>query len=136
MGHFNGDGKLEAVDVGADSNTGSTVLSVFLQTTLSVSPTLLNFGYVKVGTTSPALTSTVTNIGQKNVSIGTIKLVGVGSNYTESHNCGTSLVPGARCTITVTFTPKSNKILNALVRVNYSGAIGNQQAFPLTGVGY
>ncbi len=133
IGDFNDDGKLDVIAVGVDS-TGLTQVSVFLQSTLSVSPAFLSFGSVKVGTDSTQ-TSTLTNIGKTRLNLADIRVLRAGSSYSETNNCGSVLSPGSSCSITVTVSPKDRTIINASLDVAYSGGIGRLQSITLTGSG-
>jgi uncharacterized protein YuzB (UPF0349 family) len=135
IGDFNGDGKLDVISAGVD-DTGLTKVSVFLQSTLSVSPAFLPFGAVPVGTRAAPQTSTLTNVGNTTLTIAGIRLLHAGSNYSQSSDCGAALAPGASCTITVLFSPKAKTIINASLDVSYSGGIGRLQSITLTGSGY
>jgi hypothetical protein len=75
-----------------------------LGTLVELSPTLLDFGGVALGTTV-TLSSTLTNIGSTTVTINSIR---ANTDYTVSNNCGSSVAPGAMCTINVTFAPASS----------------------------
>jgi phospholipase C len=73
-------------------------------TSVSFSPGGLIFPSQKVGTSSPAKTVTmkVTNNSTVALALGTITASG---DFTETNSCGTSLAPGASCSVRVTFTP-------------------------------
>ena len=63
-------------------------------------------GEEPVGTSSPAYTVKVGNAGTVPIAIYSIGIAGGNpGEFTETNNCGSSLNPGARCTIEVTFTP-------------------------------
>lgn len=134
VGDFNGDGKLDVVDINTDENTGSEVLSVFLQSALSVSSFEVNFGTVKVGSSSPPQTVTLTNIGNSTLSIGPPNIIGGSSAFKGDSNCST-LTPGFSCTITGTFSPKFKGTFSAQVQVSYKGAVGSPQIIEIVGTG-
>ena len=69
---------------------------------LAVSPPSLDFGGQSMGTTSPALTLTVTNTGSGTATVASV--THADSQFGVTHNC-TSLAPAASCTIQVTFSP-------------------------------
>ena len=70
-----------------------------------VSPTSLQFGNVKVGTTSGTLTATLTNKGAVPFSVG-ISVTGTyASRFPQSNNCPANLPAGNSCAIGVTFHP-------------------------------
>lgn len=98
--------------------------------TLTYSSTLLTLGNQIVGTTSTGKSVTVTNAGTMNATITAIATTG---NFAQTNTCST-LIPGATCTITATFTPTAV--------VNYGGdltitsnATGSPQVVGLSGVG-
>ena len=131
VGDFNNDGLIDLVTAGPTT----TSLSVLLQATSVVSPTVLNFGKITVGQ-SATLTSTLNNIGSSTFSISRIALSGKNRNvFKESNTCGTSLAAGAGCTITITFKPVSAKSYGGVtVQISDSGADASQTIY-LQGTG-
>ena len=126
IGDFNNDGKLDAV-----TSNGS----LLIQTTVDLTPISLAFGSQNVGTKSTAQMATLTNVGTAALTIGTIGIKGTGSaDFTQANGCGSSLAPGASCTISVVFAPKSAGIFAASLIVNYEG-IGSPQSVALSGAG-
>jgi FG-GAP-like repeat/Abnormal spindle-like microcephaly-assoc'd, ASPM-SPD-2-Hydin len=105
-------------------------------TTLTVSPSQLNFGSQKVGTKSPPQHVTVTNTGSSAVSITGISLGGTyPSSYLEKNTFGSQLDPGATCAVSVSFAPGfTGEPQTALVMINGPGGAVWQQV-PLTGTG-
>ncbi len=96
-------------------------------TAISLSPTSLAFGTVAVGTTSAAKTITLTN------NLGTALTIGfsasgdyaaIGSGATP---CGSSLAGKAKCTMSVTFKPKSNGSINGAVTITYNSTFSPQE---------
>lgn len=103
---------------------------------VSLSPTSLDFGNQPTAATSGARTSTLTNSGTKALTISSITL-GTGTNYAQTNNCPISpatLAGGANCTISVTFTPKTNGTLTDEVEIT-SDAQGSPHKIALTGIG-
>jgi len=100
---------------------------------VGLSPTSLAFGSVPVGTTSGALSITVTNSGTANLNISAIS-----SNlgdYAESDNCvGNIVAPSGTCTISVIFTPAATGSRPGSLSIS-DNASGSPQAAPLTGSG-
>jgi FG-GAP-like repeat/Abnormal spindle-like microcephaly-assoc'd, ASPM-SPD-2-Hydin/FG-GAP repeat len=104
-------------------------------TTLTVSPSQLNFGSQKVGTKSAPQTVTVTNTGHTAVSVTGVSITGTDPyDYSEANTCGTQINPGATCTISVTFQPTSTGTRTATAEVNGPNGVV-WQAVPLTGTG-
>ena len=115
---------------------GAGVPQTFLAT---VSPSPLDFGHVIV-TTNSTLNLTVTNTG--NSAIGAISGIGTntspfsritgGSFPADAPNCGSSLAPGASCTVKVRFAPTAVGAATATVTVN--GTVPTVNTV-LTGIG-
>jgi hypothetical protein len=75
-------------------------------TFLAWAPRSMNLGNQKVGTSSLAHAVTLTNAGTTPISLFSIGMAGVNpGDFSQTNNCGPSLIPGASCTIQVTFTP-------------------------------
>jgi Abnormal spindle-like microcephaly-assoc'd, ASPM-SPD-2-Hydin len=72
-------------------------------TGLQVSPAAIDFGDVAITADGPTRTVTVNNSTSSPVSIEQIIVSGI--DFSEKHDCGLSLAPGAQCTIQVSFTP-------------------------------
>jgi phospholipase C len=70
---------------------------------VSLSDKNVDFGDVTVGTTSPPMTRTMTNTGDQTLEITSI--VVTSTDYAQSNTCGSTLVAGASCTLTITFSP-------------------------------
>ena len=73
-----------------------------VQPVASLSPVSLSFLAQPVNTTSAPQTVTLSNTGT-----GTLTLSGItlGGGFAQTNNCGGSVAPKKRCTISVTFTP-------------------------------
>ncbi|HEV2382476.1 MAG TPA: choice-of-anchor D domain-containing protein [Terriglobia bacterium] len=131
IGDFNRDGKLDFVTAGF----GQDVVSVFLQTAAQLSPTSLTFGDQSIGTTSPPQTVTLTNVGNSTMTISGVAVTGTNSgDFAQTNTCGTNLVAGASCAISVTFTPTVTGTRAASLSVTDS-AVGSPQTVSLTGTG-
>jgi Abnormal spindle-like microcephaly-assoc'd, ASPM-SPD-2-Hydin/Transmembrane protein 131-like N-terminal len=69
-------------------------------------PSVMDFGTIKVGESSKAKIATFSNTGTANVGITSIAVTGIdSSDYAQSNNCPGTLEPSQNCTINVTFTP-------------------------------
>ncbi len=77
-------------------------------TVMSISASSLNFGSQAVGTTSSALTVTLTNhSGVRAVPIYNARIDGGNFlSFAQTNTCGTSVAAGSSCSFSVTFTPK------------------------------
>lgn len=71
----------------------------------TVSPGSLTFGNQLVHTSSSAQTVTLSNTGDALLQINGISISQSFGDFAQSNNCGSSLAPGASCSIRVTFTP-------------------------------
>jgi len=69
---------------------------------VTVSPTTLNFGNVTLGASTTAPAVTLTN--NQNVALTNISIV-ASPPFSQVNTCGTSIAAGAKCKITVTFSP-------------------------------
>ena len=101
----------------------------------SLSPSSLAFGNVSVGSTSPSQPITLSNPGSALLNINSITLTGTNpTDFGQTNNCGTSVLPGGSCTITVTCTPASAASFSASVGVT-DNAAGSPQTASLTCTG-
>jgi hypothetical protein len=106
-------------------------------TEVKLSPTSLSFGAVKVGTTSPPQTVTVTNISTiNNLNFTTIGLGGTdpGDFLISSNTCPKSLAPGKNCKVGVEFKPTMTGARNATLLFTDDGG-GSPQKVALSGTG-
>ena len=111
------------------TGTGATT------TTVSLSSTSLSFGYVDVGVASTPQSATLTNTGVLPLTISSIAVTGTdASSFVFSNNCGTTLAPGAGCTIQGHFTPAAQGTLTASVTLTDSPA-NSPQTIALSGTG-
>ena len=101
-------------------------------TLVAVSPSALNFGTIKTSDRGTPLTVTVSNPGIAPAGIASVVLAGAKA-YRLTNPCPTSLTVGASCTLTVTFTPQTNKYYTGTLTVT-DGA-GIVQKVPITGTG-
>jgi hypothetical protein len=104
-------------------------------TTLTVSPSQLNFGSQKVGTKSPPKTVTVTNTGTTAVSVTGVSFTGSDpQDFVETNTCGSQINPGASCTISIHFDPILKGTRSAVAVINGPGGV-EWQGVQLTGTG-
>ncbi len=99
-GDFNGDHKTDLIVVDEVNGLITTLLNSGV---VSFSPTTpLNFKKQAVGTTSPPLMVSLTNTGSKALKIASMK---ASAEFGVTSTCGTSVAAGAKCSISVTFSP-------------------------------
>ena len=120
-----------------DNAAGSpqTVSLTGTGTVVELSPSRLNFGSQKVGTTSPPQTVTVTNTGSTALNMTGVGITGTDfGEFADTTTCGSTLGHGQSCTITVTFTPQHTGMRHASANVGDNGG-GSPQRVPLNGTG-
>jgi len=134
--------QLTALDLNANP-TGSTSV-VFLPTpssmvTLSVDS--INFGNPNVGTSTPAVAVTLSNISTNiNVGAGLLNISQIaiqGTNagdFALTDNCVSPLSPQASCVIEVTFTPTATGLRSAVLSITDDGGASPQKV-ALSGTG-
>jgi hypothetical protein len=99
----------------------------------NLSVTALDFGYSGIGVTSPPMTVTLQNIGEKALPISGV--TASADFATASSPCGASLAPNASCIIGVTFAPPSAGQFHGTLTISASDAFGSQQLVALSGTG-
>jgi hypothetical protein len=104
--------------------------------TVSLSPTSLSFGSITVGSTA-IQTLTIKNTGSVAVTFTTGGITLTGANaaaFSKTTTCGSSLVVGGSCSITLTFKPTAagSDVATLSIADNASGA---PQTVPLSGSG-
>ncbi|HKM46001.1 MAG TPA: choice-of-anchor D domain-containing protein [Terriglobales bacterium] len=100
------------------------------------SPATLAFPSQLLSTTSAPITETFTNAGQAALTISSITLGGTNSTdfSITTNTCSTSLAVGAKCTMTVTFTPSALGKRSATITV-IDDACGSPHVLALSGSG-
>jgi hypothetical protein len=126
---FNRDGKVDA----AITNPNSNDVIIMLNTgVVSFSPTApLVFKKQALGTTSPAQAVTLTNTGTAELKISKI---GASDQFGMTSTCGSTVATGAKCTISVTFSPKSKGLKPGTVTIDDS-ASSKPMVIELSGTG-
>ena len=129
-------GALTITDSDVTSPQTITLIGTGVQPAATLSPGSWNFGIVTRGSTGTPQTFTLTNTGTATLTINSIGLNGTnpGQFIITSRTCGTSLSPGANCTITVNFAPTRRGASTANLRVA-DNAPGSPQLAALTGTG-
>ncbi len=122
-------GQIQASYTGVGSPVSASVTGTGLAP-ITITPASAAFGSVNLGTTSPAQTLTLKN------NTTTTMPIAVSSSNTEfaETGCTTSLLAGASCTLSVTFTPSATAsgVQSGNISVAYTG-IGTPQSTSLTG---
>jgi Abnormal spindle-like microcephaly-assoc'd, ASPM-SPD-2-Hydin len=117
------------------SGTPQHVALSGIGTTAKLSPTSVNFGTVAIGVTSSSKIVTLTNIGTNTLTINGISISGTNlGDFSQTHNCVSSLSAGATCSIYVRFKPTTAGTRTAALNVSDSGA-GSPQKVSLIGLG-
>jgi len=98
---------------------------------VNLSVSTLTFANQAVGTTSAAQAVTLTNTGNAVLTIGAIVAT---SDFTQNHDCGTSVAAAASCNINVTFTPTATGNRTGSLTIN-SDAPGSPHTVALSGPG-
>ena len=75
------------------------------QPLVSVTPTSLHFGTQAVNTSSSTQVVTITSVGTLPVTISSIYSYAGEPEFAQTNNCPASLLPGASCSVAVTFSP-------------------------------
>ncbi len=89
------------------------------------------FGSAAVGTTTAAMTVTVSNVGAAALNISGIT---ASKDFTETNNCGSSLAPGKNCQVMVKFAPTVAGLIDGSVSIA-DNASDTPQVISLTGTG-
>ncbi len=85
-----------------------------------LTPAMINFGRVTVGSTSAVQIATLGNTGGVPQGISSFGFFGPNaSSFSETNTCGASLAAGASCTISITCTPSTAGALSANLGANF-----------------
>ena len=125
---------LKVTDNAPGSPQSVNLTATVINPQASFSTGLLRFGMHGVGTSSQSPV-VLTNTGGTPLSISNISVMGgVTGEFTQTNACPASLAPGAKCTITVGFTPAGRGLRAAYLNVVDNAAGGSQQVI-LSGTG-
>jgi hypothetical protein len=103
----------------------------------SLSPSALGLSYPSEIITSKAAPQslTLTNTGNETLNISSIALSGANSgDFSTSNSCGTTVLTGASCSVTTTFTPTASGLRSATLTI-VDDAPGSPHTFAITGTG-
>ncbi|MGH9601159.1 MAG: choice-of-anchor D domain-containing protein, partial [Terriglobales bacterium] len=123
--------RVRAYNVLGSSDYSGVATATTLASAVSLTPTSLSFPSQLLNTTSPAQLVTLTNSGNATLTFIAITTSG---DFARTHNCGASLAAGARCSISVTFTPTTTGTRNGQLSVS-SNAAGSPHTVALSGMG-
>jgi hypothetical protein len=131
---------IEVTDSAHIAATQPFTVSILLQAdSVVLSPASLDFGNQIFGSSSSALTETLTNMASSAVAISSVAIAtnqasNAGEFMQSSTTCGSSLAAGANCAISVTFTPGQTGPRAAALTITDDTA-GSPQSVGLIGVG-
>ncbi|HKM46313.1 MAG TPA: FG-GAP-like repeat-containing protein, partial [Terriglobales bacterium] len=135
LGDFNSDGM---IDMAVAGNAGWTVqdwVTIMQNNTqpVSISPLAMTYAAQAVGTSSAAKTVLVTNDEKTSLAISSATLAGTDpGDFVLKSACKSSLLPGAYCSVSVTFKPTTTGTRTATLSIT-DGA--GTQNVSLTGTG-
>jgi hypothetical protein len=98
---------------------------------VSAAPLSLEFSGEPLGTTAPAQTILLRNMGSAAL---TISSIAASANFAETDNCGPSVSPASSCTLTATFTPIAMGTLTGSITIS-DDAAGSPHVISLSGTG-
>ncbi len=133
-----GAGGLSLVPPGGTSTTAPETRNVQITfqivAIMAITPTTMNFGNVRVGTTSPAQTVVVSNTGGAPFTV-TSTTFGGNAAFQKNGGCtGLVIQPGTSCSLAVTFAPTASGTANGTLFVN-SNAPNSPRTVVLSGTG-
>ena len=105
----------------ANCNVGDAPAPVYPPypaSSVTASPSALNFGSLATGQTSSAQTVTVSNPTNASASVSGISVSG---DFAQTNNCGSSIAAGGSCTVNVTFKPTAAGTRSGTLTVNAGG---------------
>jgi len=120
LGDFNGDGMIDVAVAGNAAWTNQDWVTILQNNTqpVSVSPLNMNFGSETVGKTSKAQTVVLTNDQATSLSVTSVGLGGSDpGDFGYKSACKSTLLAGAGCTISVTFTPTTTGARSATLQI-------------------
>jgi IPT/TIG domain/Fibronectin type III domain/Abnormal spindle-like microcephaly-assoc'd, ASPM-SPD-2-Hydin len=102
---------------------------------VSLSSTSVNFGSVLTGSTTSPQPVTLANIGTAPLLINSISIAGGNaSDFAQTNNCVSPLLPNTTCTINLTFTPSNSGSRSSTLQIS-DNAPGTPQTISLSGTG-
>jgi len=134
-GDFNGDGLLDLVGLAVPPGETGAHIAAFLQTTVSVTPSALNFPKTLLGKTSAPQTITVANMGIAPLSETQVSISQpvAGEFSIAGNTCTASVAPAGTCAIDIAFTPAEDGLRGGLATISYN-AVGGSYTVDLSGL--
>ena len=129
-----GDGSIAGAITVTDSAATSPQTAALTGTgsgSFSFSPASLSFGLETLNLVSSPLTASLVNNSGADVSLTGIAISG---DYTQTNNCGATLLANSSCTFNVTYTPGIAGTTDGAITVTGSGTQGTQ-VLSLSGAG-
>ena len=108
------------------------ILNVNAPSVLKLTPPMLDFGSIPVGTTSPPKIATLINIGNSALTVRDISVSGI--DFAETNTCPSTLPAGGTCAIEVTFKPAIDGPRIGTIMISTSDP-ASPQFLVLTGTG-
>lgn len=105
-------------------------------TNIAVNPASLDFGTLTAGTGSAPYGVVVSNTGFANLLLSAVTIVGPFARVAQATvppDCGTSVAPGAACTLSIAFTPAVTGSASGQLSIAHN-ATGSPTLIPLAGV--
>ncbi len=130
-------GKVTVTDsaTGSPQTAGLTGTGTSGSPAVTLSPTSLTFPTQVVHTSSPSQAVTLTNSGGGTLNLTSFTITGANTgDFSQTNTCGTSVAPGASCTISVTFYPLAKNGRTASLSIA-DNATGSPQTVALAGTG-
>ncbi|HEY1676597.1 MAG TPA: SBBP repeat-containing protein [Candidatus Sulfotelmatobacter sp.] len=123
----------QAFQTAPGGSTDGFVMKVdfVLTPSFSAAPASLTFASATIGITSSPQQVTIQNTGLGAMDISSVSIAG---DFAETNTCGTSVAPGASCSLSVTFTATASGPRTGTVTIN-DNAAGAPHAIPLSGAG-
>jgi hypothetical protein len=128
---------LSIVDNAAGSPQTVALTGTGVAPVVSLSAASVPFGNQLVGTTSTPQSVTLQNSGSAPLTITSILITGTNSgDFAQTNTCGSILLPGAGCSISVTFAPSPSVAGSEAAFVALTdSALGSPQMVSLSGTG-
>jgi hypothetical protein len=128
--------EIKIVDSATSEYSYLTLTGVGGVATVSLSSPSLTFAARNEGTTSIAQTITLTNTGDSVLNISGVAFTGAnaGDFSLQGNTCGTSVISGDQCTISVSFDPQATGARSAILQI-ISNAASSPDSVQLSGTG-